>query len=208
MVDDPSNKVKINVYEPFKSAKERKYIEYDVSYQEFDSLKEYYEYGIDNYGVGGQVKTAKQDDVSTYKDKYTEVISTTYEYTGKEFVKDDYIGIMIGFYMVYTLLIMLIGTNLFEFDDSIYWFKKSLREYNDDKKNYKELCIKLKKIIDELMLEVNKKEELKNRFNQLYEQNKYLLDNPEELMKRVNNLVNDVDPEKVKKLIEDNKLGR
>ena len=55
---------------------------------------------------------------------------------------------------------------------------------------------------------INKNEELRNKFNELYEANKYLLNNPQELYNRVNDVIAVEEVNDAKKLVKDNKKGR
>ena len=48
---------------------------------------------------------------------------------------------------------------------------------------------------------INSNDEYRNKFNELYEENKFLLDNPEELYRRINNLTMNQDVVDSKKLI-------
>ena len=55
-----------------------------------------------------------------------------------------------------------------------------------------------KETLNKLLNEINKYEELKARFDELYNQNKYLLDNPEELLSKIDSLSQELSEEDIK----------
>jgi cell fate (sporulation/competence/biofilm development) regulator YlbF (YheA/YmcA/DUF963 family) len=59
--------------------------------------------------------------------------------------------------------------------------------------------------VNELMKIINSNEEYRNKFRDLYEENKFLLDNPEELYRRINELGQLERIENAKKLVRENK---
>ena len=215
---EPIKEVTIKDYQPYESDDERTYVKYDVSFHDFDTLKEYYEYGIDNYGVVGKVDNDTKRNgatISNYRDKYTEVISTTYEYNGVETNPGDYVSFLILFYFLYLLPLFLIELAYYGFTDcktviigSISELKDIIADIISYKKTYKNERARINEIIDKIMAEINKNEELRNKFNELYEQNKYLLDRPEELYKKVFDETEMQKLAEAKKLVRVNKKGR
>ena len=75
-------------------------------------------------------------------------------------------------------------------------------EYHADEfetiKDYKDALKEIKKIKEDLLCLVNKDEELKIKFLELYETNKFLLDNPNELLKKIKNIS---DKEEIKRIL-------
>ena len=55
---------------------------------------------------------------------------------------------------------------------------------------------------------INKNDELRSEFDKLYNANKYLLDNPDELYNRIDQVVKNNYSEAAKKLIKENKNKR
>ena len=215
----PADEMIIRVYDNYENENSRKYIEYDVNFKKFDTLKEYYDYGIDNYGIVGVDKTVKSGNyevISNYQDSYTEVIKSTYEYLGKEFFEEAYLGGLVLLYILYAIAIIaaesFYSSNSL-MDDGIIISKireilDSLPDYIEYSREYKLYNNKIKEEINKLMILINENEVLKNRFYELYENNKYLLNDREELIERINKLKNDVRLEKAKKLVKDKYKGK
>lgn len=84
----------------------------------------------------------------------------------------------------------------------ISYLMEAIVNLKDNKGYYKENYKILQENIDKLMNIINSNEEYRNKFNQLYEENKFLLENPEELYRRINEL------EKLDKIEEAKKLVR
>ena len=78
------------------------------------------------------------------------------------------------------------------------------KELLANKERYKEYKDKIADNINKMLELVNQNEELRDEFNRLYEANKYLLDKPDELYQRFNNITNN----DAKKLIKENKNKR
>lgn len=214
--DDPEEKTIVRVYDPYKNESRRDYQYYDVSYLDFDNLKDYYEYGIDNYGVvpqDGTLRASNEDIISDYQNSYTEVEKSTYEYIGKELDKLAYFGDLVLGYLMYVLVLLMFeglyylltnpryDTVIIGGIHELYDETKALLANKDRYKEYKE---KIAENINKMLELVNQNEELKNEFNRLYEANKYLLDKPDELYQRFSSLTDD----EVKKLIKENKKRR
>lgn len=210
--DDPEEKTIVRVYDPYKNESRRDYQYYDVSYLDFDNLKDYYEYGVDNYGVvpqDGTLRTRDKDIISDYQNSYTEVEKSTYEYIGKELDKSAY---FLGYLMYALVLLMFEGlyyllTNP-RYDTviigGIHELYDETKELLANKERYKEYKDKIADNINKMLELVNQNEELRDEFNRLYEANKYLLDKPDELYQRFNNITNN----DAKKLIKENKNKR
>ena len=55
-----------------------------------------------------------------------------------------------------------------------------------------------KETLNKLLNEINKYEELRVRFDELYNENKYLLDNPEKLFNKIDSLPKELSKEEIK----------
>ena len=195
--DDKDKQIAIVYLEPNKNNK-RKYYKYDLSKSnvDFKTLKEYYEYGIENLGIkyfdAGKIETNKS------KDGYVEIIDIKYEDLDKTNCdKTDYTVGLLCFYILYAAILSLLTWRLSKTDFLWYDIKdafKYLKKYKNKKRNS---LNELKAVVNEIINEINKNEELRIEFNKLYEENKYLLNNPEELM----NKIDEIDFEEVKKLV-------
>ena len=73
-----------------------------------------------------------------------------------------------------------------------------IKECTKTKSKYKDELEQLKLLLNSMLEEINKYEGLKIRFNQLYDQNKYLLDNPEELLSKIEELSQELSKEEIK----------
>ena len=218
--DEPEEKTTVRVYDSYKSETRRDYQYYDVSYLDFDSLKEYYEYGTDNYGVvpqDGTLKSSNYDSISDYQNSYTEVIKSTYEYVGRELDETEYANeLVIGFLMY--LLVLFVFESLYkvvteaDYPTVIIGGIRELLEENKDLLSNKKQSDKYKEKItnnlNKIMELINKNDELKAEFDKLYSANKYLLDNPDELYNRIDQVVKNNYSEAYKKLIKENKNKR
>jgi len=206
----PSNRTMVRVWEPYDSKYERTYKDYDVSYLDFDTAREYYEYGIDNdYGVVPEVdkqyySDIHNTDIPNYQDSYTEVSKVTYEYQGKGLNESGYkLGLWIG-YILYTILLVSVEVGVIEVEEypiitgTIFELANAIGELLfEDKESYKLTSDELIQKINTLEELINQDETLRKEFNRLYEANKYLLDNPEELTKKIN----EIDYSEAKKLV-------
>lgn len=213
--EGPQDNIKLRAYGPYQDEKERSYQEYDVTFKDFDSLEDYYNYGIDEYGVVPTEVTLKSkngDVISNYQDSYTEVIKSTYESLGKELNKSDYIFMLIVFYILYTIVLaameflyfsvtdyesVIIGT----MSEILAYLPDYITEFRNNKSYNKELAEK----VNQLYELVNKNDELRSRFNELYESNKYLLDDETELLNRINEIKNDPKLAKAKNIVKTKK---
>lgn len=210
---EPDNSTIVRVYDPYENNKRRDYQEYDVSYLGFDNAKDYYEYGIDNYEAAAQdgvLKIGNGDEISDYQNKYTEVIKKTYEYQG---VGIDHFGYSAGTtFLFFLYLIILSGIEAsfsvwHDYPIVIYNVKElidNMKSLSNYKKGYKYHNDEIIKKVSKIMELINQNDELRNEFNRLYEANKYLLDDPDELLKKFNEL----DDNTVKKLIKETRHKR
>lgn len=89
---------------------------------------------------------------------------------------------------------------------------RELLEENKDllsnKGEYNKYQEKITNNLNKIMELINKNDELRSEFDKLYNANKYLLDNPDELYNRIDQVVKNNYSEVAKKLIKENKNKR
>lgn len=211
----PSSKTIVRVYDPYKNEQRREYEEYDVSYLDFDNARAYYEYGVDNYEVvakDGVLKTGNGDTIPDYENSYTEVIRETYKYLGIDFNEKLYKDGLLGGYIVYIigwLVLGMLGALIISDGNpviigSIIVLYEETSDLLFNKRHYKNVSERANQNLLKILELINENDSLREEFKRLYETNKYLLDNPEELYQRFMEL----DNSEVKKLIKDNKNKR
>ena len=110
---------------------------------------------------------------------YTIIIGSTLITEVMDFDKnsDKYLGI-------YQCLYQLIKCDIVDYKKNKNYFKEMLKEY--------------KETLNKLLNEINKYEELRVRFDELYNENKYLLDNPEKLFNKIDSLPKELSKEEIK----------
>ena len=74
----------------------------------------------------------------------------------------------------------------------------NIKDYKEDMDKYKKELQEYKFYLKGLLEDINKYEELKDRFDELYNQNKYLLDNPEALLSKIDSLSQKLSKEDIK----------
>jgi len=186
---------------------------YDVSDFDFENIEDYVNYGLDNYGVSFEKeKDTTADAIKIYSDPYIEVEKTYVDTSNVEVVyeKDIFILSCVLFYMVYFALFMMVcGISQGQFvfgniDDIFEYFKECKNLKVNNIKNLE----KIKSTILKLQDVINSDEKLRVEFNKLYEENKYLLNDPEELYRRFDELcismdmpIEKVNNRQIKKLV-------
>jgi len=171
---------------------------YDVSNFEFDNIEEYVSYGIENYNVNSKTETETVSrDVQLYSEPYIEVVKNNVDTLNVNVDVEWGIYVTIGLF-VYSLYICFLGMILFDFDNALIagYFLESfdcLDKYIISKQLSKENILKLEQCYEKVMELVNSNSKLKIEFNTLYEANKYLLSNPEELYNKYMELSNKID---------------
>lgn len=172
---------------------------YDISGFEFDEPQDYYQYLLDNNIYLTPEELGKTD--------YFEIIVNHYQkYEGTN--KEVYISMMTILYLMYIMFLLLMCplTLINPYDsEKIKNILKKIKEGNVDLKT---LLLETQELYGSLEIEINKNEELRNKFNELYNANKFLLDNPEELLSKINDVLSLERIERCKKLIKDSKKGR
>ena len=82
---------------------------------------------------------------------------------------------------------------------------QKIKKINNEKDKYSRARSDFKKVIEILIDKINENDELREKFNQLYESNKYLLSDPEELSRRVDKIINSNRVDEAKRLVRENK---
>jgi len=208
----PSDETMVRAWGKYQDEYHRAYSDYDVSYLDFDTAREYYEYGVDNgYDVVPETDVrynydfslSNNTDISHYKNRYVEVFRTTYEYQGIDVDNSLYAIMTIITLMLYIVALAIIEDHQFFTKRNtiiigkISELLKELKELISDKQKYEQNLDEFVKKVNQLEELINQDETLRKEFNRLYEANKYLLDNPEELSKKIN----EIDHSEAKKLV-------
>ena len=187
--ETPDGTVIVKIYDNLEDEKNYHYQEYDISDIEYSNLEDYYKYVVDNYDV---------------EDARVEIEKTDYYRSLNRY------GAAIILYMVYIFIITMADIcSMSSYREDVSWLGfikikniiKNMHEVNYQKDRLKVRNDDLEQVVNMIMSKINQNEELRNKFNELYEQNKYLLDNPEELYNRVNDALQLEKMEDVKKLI-------
>jgi len=188
---------------------EREIKVYDISDFNFDSIEDYISYGVDNYKVSYDLETEVSENVENYSSSYIEVEKIDVDEPSKVFRVSEYcIGIVL-FLCAYTIISLLVASaKNYTFIDRISDLKDYLKGFKENKKLSVETLEEMKKIVLDMQDIINKNEELKLEFNKLYEKNKFLLNDPDELFRRfeeVSSKINfskvDINNKDMKKLI-------
>lgn len=187
----PNDTVVLRIYGSEGTDNNYHYQVYDISNIEYNDMADYYKYVSDNYDIDGA---------------RIEIEKTDY-YRGMD--DTAYMMLMYFFYIFFIVLFELGSASPYREDYS--WFGyirikniiKKKHEVNYKKDSLKARVDDLEGLANEIINKINHNEELRKRFNELYQENKYLLDNPEELIKRVNNLATLEKVDNVKKLIKE-----
>lgn len=202
-----SNKIFLNVYGIWEKTDEDTYKriikKYDVSDYKFDNFEDYLNYGLDYYNVNYEIIEQERDfPNSLYIKEYIEVEKSVVDTTEKIEYLDifDFIMALGILYVIY--IFSLMGFVYFSEYDFIFGQTSdlidSLKRYREGNKITKNEMRKFYKINKEIMGLINNNELLKSKFIKLYENNILLLDNPEELYNKFNELTVTNDKKKVK----------
>ena len=190
---NPSDSVVARIYD--NSDNGYHYEEYDLSDQEFEDIRDYYDYVRDNYDTKGKT-------IEVERDTYVRHNMQT--------------DMIVVFHMIYLILLAFFDmatwgifshTGDFDFINyiKIGKIRKLLDDLKEEKTELADCQEELEELVNEVMNEINKNEELRKKFNELYQENAYLLDEPEILYQRINNLMDLDRIDNVKKLIKEKK---
>lgn len=207
----PKDSTIVMVYDSYEDDLERTYQCYDVSYLNFDTPYEYYAYGVDNFknaSSKGVLNAQDNDTFSDYRGSYSEVIDSTYKYIGRDINKEKNNYYLFILYVIFLTIFIVIER--ITYGDSIIIDnirKLFLETINliSNKIEFDNYDLKAEDNIDNMLALIKQNDKLKSEFDELFEANKYLLDNPEELYRRVNNTIGNVSFDDVKKLVKGKK---
>ena len=186
---EPASDVKIREY----VNGQRAYLEYDVSKNEvqFETAEEYYKYGIDKFEV--EPKYKKNDDLVDFTlPECVEVEKTDYEYL-RTVVDEGRIGIGILCYIVYVALMAIMSVATMYADVGIFGIALAkafgaITDLYKDKRDAKDREKELAEEVSKILKIINEDQVLRDKYNALYEANKYLLNDPKELQKKLNQI--------------------
>ena len=182
---------------------------YDVSKTELSNIEDYLELNYEGLDFDRDTVTLGNDD-DLAKKGYVEVeqILINRDKTDPVLDKDIYIFLILMIYTMYIAIISAIECFLYKKDKSsrivgitynLYQLlKNDIKNYKENKSYCKKQSQIYKKNLNSLLEEMNKYEELRTRFDELYNQNKYLLDNPEELLSKIDSLSQELNKEEIK----------
>lgn len=182
---------------------------YDVSNVYLDNIEDYLNLDYLKLDYDKQTVMIKQGDYSK-TNGYVEVKQTMIDRTKEESYLDKelYQVDSILSYILYILLIVIFenivyiasrGEGYFGiFTNMSQLLKYNIGEYNKYKVKHRKELQECKCYLNSMLEELSKYEELKVRFDELYNQNKYLLDDPEELLSKIDSLSQELSKEDIK----------
>ena len=182
---------------------------YDVSDIYLDNIEDYLDLDYSNLDYDKDTVRINQGDYSN-QNGYVEVIQTTIDRNKEEsyLQKGVYQLNSILSYISYILLIVIFENIVYIasrgegylgiFTNMHQLLKYNMGEYNKYKVKHRKELQEFKRYLNSMLEELSKYEELKLRFNELYDQNKYLLDNPEKLLNKIDELSQELNKEEIK----------
>lgn len=209
--EEELEKVYLNVYDSWEAignGYKRNIKKYDVSDYKFQNIEDYLDYSIDYYNVEYETVVEESNSISLsslYPKDCVEVEKFIID-NSEVVEKFDFVDFTVAISLLYCLyLFVLYGVIYFTEEQFIFGQCSELidilKKNRRSKKITKMELKKLEKINNEIINIVNSNEILKKNFNMLYEENKFLLDNPDELYDRFNYLANEIGNIKVKRLV-------
>lgn len=182
---------------------------YDVSDVYLDNIENYLNLDYSKLDYEKDTVRINQGDYSN-QNGYVEVIQTTIDRNKEESYlhKGVYQLNSILSYISYILLIVIFENIVYIasrgegylgiFTNMHQLLKYNMGEYNKYKVKHRKELQECKRYLNSMLEELSKYEELKLRFNELYDQNKYLLDNPEKLLNKIDELSQELSKEEIK----------
>ena len=181
---------------------------YDVSKTNLDNIEDYLYLNYEGLPFDKETITT-EDTTELLQNGYVEVEQISINRDKIELIldKEEYFCFLAVFYTI--IIGSTLITEVMDFDKNsdkylgIYQCLYQLIKYNivDYKKNknyFKEMLKEYKETLNKLLNEINKYEELRVRFDELYNENKYLLDNPEKLFNKIDSLPKELSKEEIK----------
>lgn len=196
-------------YDNFELGTIRDIYTYDVSNVELENIEDYLD--LNYTELDADKKTVSLEDGASLSQKgYTEVEKISIDRSREESVTSTgtYIAISFWFYLMYICILLIIEIEILikgfsnkylGIINNIYQLLEfNIKDYKEDMDKYKKELQEYKFYLKGLLEDINKYEELKSRFDELYNQNKYLLDNPEELLSKIDSLSQELSKEDIK----------
>lgn len=182
---------------------------YDVSNVDLENIEDYL--NLNYTELDSNKETVSLRDGKNLPEKgYVEVEKITIDRSKEEeYTNNDmYILFSIWSYTLYIGILAVIEYKKFDkYSDGNYLgiinnmyqlFENNIKDYKKDKVKYKNELQECKSYLNNLLEQINKYEELRTRFNELYNQNKYLLENPEKLLSKIDTLSQELSKEDIK----------
>lgn len=203
-----SDKVYIKFYEPWDENKERQITSYDVSDLEVSEIKDYFKYDV---GIlEGTTSTEKLDDYTLYPNESNKEVMTVEitSYDRDNIENESYENAMGIYYVIYTifiiisLIIWILSYNnlgyVYEYNEDVKERFDKLKEYKclADFKKQRQDIVEFKNL---MMEEINKNDELRKKYLELFDEYKYLMNDPSELISNYQKLISELDIKKIKK---------
>ncbi len=194
-------------YDDFWKGTKRDIYTYDVSDIELENIEDYLDLDYSELEVSKETVSLKNDNDLSQKG-YTEVEEISIDKSREESITSigTYLAVSLVPYVIYLCILLGTESSMLDINDkrwgiinSLYQLLKyDMGDYKEEKSKYKKELKECKKYLNNLLEKINKYENLKTRFNELYNQNKYLLDNPEELLSKIDTLSLNLSKEDIK----------
>ena len=208
---DEQDKTYIHVYtdwyDDFWKGTKKDIYTYDVSNIELENIEDYLDLDYSELEANKETVSLKNGDSLSQKG-YTEVEKISIDRSREESITSigTYIAVSLVPYVIYICILLIIEFEMLNINNkrwgivnNLYQLLKyDIRDYKKDKVKYKNKLQESKSYLNSLLEEINKYEELKLRFNELYNQNKYLLDDPEKLLSKIDTLSQELSKEDIK----------
>lgn len=193
--------VYVRWYHPWKyneqGVMEREYSEYNVSHIDLDTSYDYYIYGVDNYDVDPIEKIEVYDgDISLnenvlYKGNHIEVEKGRFEDNGEVLDYYEYVDWLTPWIVSFFTCLMMYYGMRHAVSENVFFitgYLSKIKELISKKRILKKDILELHDAVNILMKQINSCEEYRNKYRELYEENKFLLDNPDELYRMINDI--------------------
>ncbi len=210
------DEVTVTVYGPWEERMILKPVrnetQYNLSDINLETIYDYLEYDLsDEEPSSSRTISYNEEEKDRYSEEFKEVEIKENIDLGQETLNKGTFALLLtlmgGLYAVVLLVAICIFASCdMHFGNLISGIREDLKSINNSKwltlEKEIELKKKLKKLLDIIMMD----EELRMKFNKLFEENKYLLNNPEELLERINKNEFGQAKEKVRKLVKDSEI--
>ena len=163
--------------------------DYEETQYAYDGKPLQYYLSLEYFGEEGEptqkvLNVKKGDKINTYSDAYKEIELVTYEYLGTNTQPFKRIVIFLMITLFY------LGLSHVTLDPDLgYSFRECIRRYKKGEENLNDILDTLEKQIKDLYDEIDNYEILKEDLRKFVGENIYLLDNPELLEQKVDDLI-------------------